>query len=219
MSSAVVLLSGGLDSTACLLWALRRFDEVHAVGFDYGQRHVVELEAAENIAREAGVSFRSVSIGGLAGSSLTDHSMALRSDGGHLDLPNTMTPGRNGVLLFHALNIAVTLGARHLVTGICFADDAGYPDCREPFRVAIERAMSLAVDLPIEVHAPLMKLSKSDTVAMTVELGGVNLLGLTHTCYEGARPACGRCTACTARLEGFQEAGRVDPVEYVQGIR
>ena len=127
MERAVVLLSGGMDSTVCLAWAIREFDEVAAIGFDYGQRHRVELEAAERIARRAGVRFELRSVGTMTGSSLTDHTVEVRGDGGHRDLPNTMTPGRNGIFLFHALNAAVPFGARHLVTGICLADDAGFP--------------------------------------------------------------------------------------------
>lgn len=215
MERAVVLSSGGMDSTVCLAWAIRRFDEVLALGFDYGQRHRIELEAAAQIAERAGVPFELRNVGNLGGSALTDPSLELRPDGGHNDLPNAMTPGRNGVFLFHALNVAVRFGARHLVAGLCLADEAGFPDCREEFRSAIERTLGLAVDMPIRVHAPLMHLSKAASVQLAVDLGALELLGLSHTCYEGRRPACGRCTACKARLQGFREAGLEDPIPYV----
>lgn len=214
MERAVVLLSGGMDSTVCLAWAIREFDEVAAIGFDYGQRHRVELEAAERIARRAGVRFELRSVGTMTGSSLTDHTVEVRGDGGHRDLPNTMTPGRNGIFLFHALNAAVPFGARHLVTGICLADDAGFPDCREDFRESMERALGLAVEEPIRVHAPLMHLDKASTLQLAQELGALDLLTDSHTCYEGTRPACGRCTACRARLAGFAAAGLQDPIPY-----
>lgn len=215
MERAIVLLSGGMDSTICLAWAKRKFDDVRAVAFDYGQRHRVELDAATTIAARAGVPFELRHVGTMAGSALTDHSMEVLADGGHHDLPNTMTPGRNGIFLFHALNVAIPFGARHLVTGICLADEAGFPDCREDFREAIERAMSLAVDVPMQVHAPLMHQSKADSVRMAVELGAMGLLAHSHTCYEGKRPACGQCPACLGRLHGFRDAGFVDPVAYI----
>lgn len=214
MERAVVLLSGGMDSTVCLAWAKRKFDEVRAIGFDYGQRHRVELEAAAGVARAAGVGFEVRQVGSMTGSALTDHSLELRDDGGHHDLPNAMTPGRNGIFLFHALNVAVPFGARHLVTGICLADDGGYPDCRESFRASIEAALGLAVEQPIRVHAPLMHVTKAETVRLATELDALALLALSHTCYEGRRPACGRCTACQARLSGFLEAGVDDPILY-----
>ena len=215
MERAVVLLSGGMDSTVCLAWAIREFDEILAIGFDYGQRHRVELEAAERIAEAAGVPFDLRSVGAMTGSALTDHAVEVRADGGFHNLPNTMTPGRNGIFLFHALNAAVPFGARHLVTGICLADEAGFPDCREDFRVSMEAALSLAVEEPIRVHAPLMHLDKASSVRLAVELGAEDLLALSHTCYEGKRPACGKCSACKARLRGFAEAGIQDPVPYL----
>lgn len=215
MKRAVVLLSGGMDSTVCLAWALREFDDVLAIAFDYGQRHRVELDAAACIAEKAGVAFECRSVGRMTGSSLTDHEIEVRADGGHHDLPNTMTPGRNGIFLFHALNAAVPFGASNLVTGICLADEAGYPDCRDDFRIAMETALSVSVETPIRIHAPLMHLSKAASVRLGVELGAMDLLALSHTCYEGKRPACGRCTACEARRRGFAEAGVEDPVPYL----
>ncbi len=215
MERAVVLLSGGMDSTVCLAWAMQQFDEVAAIGFDYGQRHRVELEAAERIADKAGVPFELRSVGTMTGSALTDHTVEVRGDGGHRDLPNTMTPGRNGIFLFHALNAAIPFGARHLVTGICLADEAGFPDCREDFRLGMERVLSVAVEEPIRVHAPLMHLNKAATLGLARELGALDLLAHSHTCYEGKRPACGRCTACQARLAGFAAVGLEDPIPYL----
>lgn len=212
--SALVLLSGGQDSTTCLAWAQRRFCEVSAVGFDYGQRHAIELLAAEAVADAAGVHFVVVPVHGLGGSSLTDHSMEVKADGGHRGLPNTFTPGRNAVFLSLAAGIAAQRGIADLVVGICQTDYSGYPDCRDSFREAMERALSLAVAVELTIHAPLMHLTKAQTVGLAVELEALDSLSLSHTCYQGARPACGICPACKLRLRGFAEHGIEDPVPY-----
>jgi 7-cyano-7-deazaguanine synthase len=210
--SALVLLSGGQDSTTCLAWALARFSEVHAVAFDYGQRHAVELESAQAVASEAGVGLDIIPVHGLGGSALTDHTAEVKADGGHMDLPTTFVPGRNAVFLSIAAGLAVQRGAAHLVTGICQTDYSGYPDCRDDFRAAMEQALSLAVGAPLTIHAPLMKLTKAETVHLAASLGALGLLGKSHTCYQGARPPCRECPACVLRERGFNEAGLVDPL-------
>ena len=217
-SKAVVLLSGGQDSTTCLAWALNRFEEVSAVGFDYGQRHAVELESAREVAAAAGVDFTLVRVPGLGGSSLTDHDQEVAATGGHLDLPTTFTPGRNAVFLSLAAGLAVQKGATNLVTGICQTDYSGYPDCRDDFRYAMQAALALAVGVPMEIHAPLMHLTKAETVEMAVNLDALDLLKESHTCYHGLRPACGLCPACQLRVKGFKEYGISDPIAYAECI-
>lgn len=213
--AAVVLLSGGQDSTTCLSWALDNYDRVKAVGFDYGQRHRIELDAARKVAEEAGVEFEVVVVPGLRGSSLTDHDQEVDADGGLHGLPSTFTPGRNLVFLSLSVGVAVEFGAGALVTGICQTDFSGYPDCREDFRAAMERAVNKALGIDwMKIEAPLMELSKAETVLLAQSLGGLELLAHSHTCYEGVRPACGKCPACLLRLRGFQEAGVKDPVPY-----
>ena len=214
--AAVVLLSGGQDSTTCLAWALRRFGRVKALAFDYGQRHAVELDSAELVADAAGVALEVIPVSGLRGSSLTDHDQAVTADGGLGGLPSTFTPGRNLVFLALSVGVAVEFGAANIVTGICQTDYSGYPDCREKFRGAMEEAIRAALDAEgMAVHAPLMALTKAETVALAVDLEALPLLAHSHTCYHGQRPACGTCPACELRLKGFSEAGVADPIPYV----
>ncbi|MCH2423882.1 MAG: 7-cyano-7-deazaguanine synthase QueC [Acidimicrobiales bacterium] len=215
-SSAVVLLSGGQDSTTCLAWALHHFDRVKALAFDYGQRHAVELDSAQLVADEAGVDLEVVAVEGLRGSSLTDHDQEVTSGGGMHGLPSTFTPGRNLVFLALSVGVAVEYGAENIVTGICQTDYSGYPDCRERFRGAMEGAIRAALDADgMIVHAPLMSLTKAETVDLAVELEALPLLAHSHTCYHGQRPACGDCPACELRLRGFEEAGVDDPIPYL----
>ena len=219
-TAALVLLSGGQDSTTCLAWALANFDMVEAVAFDYGQRHAVELDSAELVANEAGVFLRTVPVSGLGGSSLTDHSAAVTVDGGMGGLPSTFTPGRNAVFLSIAAGIAAQGGITNLVTGICQTDYSGYPDCRRSTIDAMERALSLGVGQAgtaepwaIRVWTPLMWIDKAATVRMARRLPGCwEALALTHTCYYGQQPPCGDCPACEIRARGFAQANEADPL-------
>lgn len=214
-NAAIVLLSGGQDSATCLAWALRRFHRVRAVAFDYGQRHDIELAAAKAIADACKVQLEVIPVPGLRGSSLTDHSLPVDDDGGMHGLPSTFTPGRNLVFLALAVGAAVEFGAGSLVTGICQADSSGYPDCREPFRDAMQDTINEALGIDwFEIHAPLMKLTKAESVALAVELDALPLLAMSHTCYLGRRPACGTCPACKLRRRGFRKAGVEDPIKY-----
>ncbi len=214
-SKALVLLSGGQDSATCLAWSLTRFAEVSAVCFDYGQRHRVELELARELAKEAGVSFEVLGFdlfSSLTRNSLTSLDMEIDTEDG--ELPNTFVPGRNLMFLTVAAIAAYQRGCRTLVTGVCQTDYSGYPDCREPFVEATQKAISLALDVPFTVETPLMHLTKAATVLMMKELGKLDWYARTHTCYEGLRPACGTCPACVLRLKGFEEAGISDPLDY-----
>ena len=219
-STALVLLSGGQDSTTCLAWAIDKFVKVEAVAFDYGQRHRHEIEAAKQIATTAGIDLKVIPLGGLCGSALTDHTMEVSATGGMDDLPTTFTPGRNAVFLSTACGYAATRDIRHIVTGICQTDYSGYPDCREDFREAMESAMSLALGREVYIHAPRMFIDKAETVRMAMQLDALHLVSMSLTCYDpqvaingGAYP-CRACPACLIRLRGFNNAGIKDPAPY-----
>lgn len=228
MTRALVLLSGGQDSTTALFWARREYDEVHALTVIYGQRHRAEVGAARAIAELARVASHSeiaVPIGALGvESALLEPGRVLKASGGLVDhampegLPNSYVPGRNLLFLTLAVQRAAVVGAGAVVAGVCETDFSGYPDCREVFVDAFAEAANLALPSslrPISVETPLMHRSKAETVALARELGddAWAALGLSVTCYEGKRPGCGRCPACELRAKGFREAGEVDPAE------
>ena len=219
---ALVVLSGGQDSTTCLYWAIERFgrDMVETVTFDYGQRHHVELECAENIARYAGVSNVCLPIdtfAALGGDALTDPDVEVEpgtvEDTG---LPNTFVPGRNLIFLTFAAAYAWQRDIGHLVTGVAEADYSGYPDCRRKTIDALQAALRLGMESDVEIHTPLMHLSKKQTVELARDLGALPAMAMTHTCYNGERPPCGTCPACLLRAKGFAEAGIEDPLLAVQ---
>lgn len=216
---AVVVFSGGQDSTTCLYWALDRFGagQVETLTFDYGQRHRIELEAAGNIARFAGVRHTVLPIDtftALGGNSLTDANVEISVAGQQSEhsLPNTFVPGRNLVFLTYAAAHAWQRNVRHLVTGVAQADYSGYPDCRQETVSALQQALRLGMERNFEIHTPLMNLSKKETVDLARTLGALEALGLSHTCYRGMRPPCGTCPACVLRAKGFSESGIADPL-------
>ncbi|MGB5353583.1 MAG: 7-cyano-7-deazaguanine synthase QueC [Woeseia sp.] len=213
---ALVVLSGGQDSTTCLYWALQRYDEVCAITFDYGQRHRIELECASRIAAQAGINHRILplnSLAALGGNSLTDADIAV-TPGNPAEgaLPNSFVPGRNLLFLTLAAAYAWQLGIRHLVTGVAQTDYSGYPDCRKATLDALQQSLRLGMERDFEIHTPLMNLSKKETVLLAQSLGALDAMALTHTCYNGARPPCGECPACVLRARGFAEAGIADPL-------
>jgi 7-cyano-7-deazaguanine synthase len=216
---ALVVFSGGQDSTTCLYWALDRFGagKVETLTFDYGQRHRIELAAARSIARLAGVPHRILPVdtfAALGGNSLTDSGLAVGAapplETGQL--PNTFVPGRNLVFLTYAAAYAWQRNIRHLVTGVAQADYSGYPDCRAETMRALQQSLRLGMEREFEIHTPLMNLTKKETVELAVSLGAMAALGLSHTCYNGQRPPCGVCPACKFRAKGFAEAGVGDPL-------
>lgn len=213
--AAVVLLSGGQDSTTCLAWARARFRRVEAVTIDYGQRHRIELTAAARIAQVVGVPHQIIpcdSFRALGGNSLTgDEAVAsgVRASSG---LPNSFVPGRNLVFITLAAAYAWQRGLRGIVTGVCQTDFSGYPDCRADTMEALQEALRRGMDAPFTIHTPLMHLTKAETVTMLRELGQLDLLRLSHTCYNGAVPPCGTCPACVLRAKGFAAAGVADPL-------
>lgn len=218
---ALVVLSGGQDSTTCLYWALENFDEVHAITFSYGQRHIIEIYSAEQIAGIAGVPRDLIDLGPAFAnlSSLTGDQQAVPlgseecSNTSETQLPNTFVPGRNIVFLSLAASRAYVKKCNTIVIGVSQEDFAGYPDCRESFIESMERAISNGLDTPIKIAAPLMHLNKKETVELAVKLPGcLDALALSTTCYQGHRPPCGECNACILRAKGFKQAGVQDPL-------
>ena len=222
--TALVLFSGGQDSTTCLAWALERFARVETIGFDYGQRHAVELEMRPRL-RERLVALRSewaarlgddhlVKLDALAAISETALTRDMRIESAANGLPTTFVPGRNLVFLTFAGAVAYRRGAKNLVAGMCETDYSGYPDCRDDTMKAMQLALTLGMDRPVVVHTPLMRIDKAGTFALAEEIGGKPLLDLvieeTHSCYLGDRShrhawgyGCGACPACRLRAEGF----------------
>lgn len=218
-SKALVVLSGGQDSTTCLFWALREFGaaNVEAVTFDYGQRHRIELDAARKVAELAGVRQTQLPIdtfAAIGGNALTD--AAITPEQGARDddstIPNTFVPGRNLIFLSFAAAFAYTRGIEHVVTGVAQTDYSGYPDCRENTLKALELALRLGMDSRVTLHTPLMFMSKAETVQLAQEVGAMGAMAWSHTCYNGDVPPCGHCAACELRAKGFLEAGVADPL-------
>ena len=215
---ALVVLSGGQDSTTCLYWAIDRFgaQNVSSVTFDYGQRHRIELSAAIEIAKFVKVPNVMLPIdtfAALGGDALTDSQIAVASGvDEESGLPNTFVPGRNLIFLTFAAAYAYQHGIAHLVTGVAQTDYSGYPDCREETMRSLQTALQNGMDSEIQIHAPLMHLSKKETVQMAEALGALPAMAMTHTCYNGVRPPCGTCPACELRAKGFAEAGIDDPL-------
>lgn len=213
---ALVVLSGGQDSTTCLYWAIDRFgrENVSSITFDYGQRHRVELECAKSVADAAGVPNVCLPIdtfAALGGNALTDDAIDM-DDGEDDGLPNTFVPGRNLIFLSFAAAYAYQRGIEHLVTGVAQTDYSGYPDCREETIAALQETIRLGMESSINIHTPLMHLSKKETVLLARDVGALHAMSLTHTCYNGQRPPCGKCAACRLRAKGFAEAGLEDPL-------
>lgn len=225
-TKALVVLSGGQDSTTCLYWAKQHFSEVHAVTFDYGQTHKRELEAAIRIAALAGVaSHEVVALGSpLKGTSPLVTGMSPEQYESWQVLPGglekTFVPARNILFLTVAANRAYCLGCPVIVTGVAQEDYGGYPDCREEFIEAMEWALryglSLSVDEPmggLDILTPLMHMSKAETVALAVSLPGcMDALAFSHTAYGNEYPPVGRDHATLLRAKGFEQAGVADPL-------
>lgn len=174
MKKAIVLFSGGQDSTTCLFWARRNFDEVLAVGFDYGQKHKIELEQAKKIAKLVGVNYMVFDIKGLlGGSSLTEHGDTNKPHKVNELLPSSFTAGRNMLFLTIAGQYAYNNGFSDLVTGVCQTDFSGYPDCRRNFITSMETSLGLAMDTDFRIHTPLMYLTKAETWKLANELSDI----------------------------------------------
>jgi len=205
---AVVVFSGGQDSTTCLFWARKQFAEVEAVTFDYGQRHRREIEVAASIADELGVHHTVLDmslLGQLTPNALTRSEIAIEQKEG--ELPTTFVDGRNLLFLSFAAVLAKQRGARHLVTGVCETDFSGYPDCRDIFMKSLNVTLNLAMDYPFVIHTPLMWLTKAETWKLADRLGALEFVRTkTVTCYNGViADGCGECPACVLRKRGLEE--------------
>jgi 7-cyano-7-deazaguanine synthase len=229
--SALVLFSGGQDSTVCIAWALERFARVETIGFNYGQRHAVELEMRPRL-RQHLAALRCewtirlgedhlIELDALAAISETaltrDMAIAVADNG----LPATFVPGRNLIFLAFAGAVAYRRGIKHLVAGMCETDYSGYPDCRDDTIKAMQLALGLGMDRRFVVHTPLMWIDKARTFALAEEIAGAPLFNLvieeTHSCYRGDRThrhdwgyGCGECPACRLRAEGFARFKETD---------
>jgi 7-cyano-7-deazaguanine synthase len=207
---ALVLFSGGQDSTTCLFWAKQNFRNVHTLCFSYGQRHSQEVKNAERIVSMANVSFQVLDatiISHLAPNSLTDSSMMMDEEKPADSYPNTFVPGRNMLFLTFAATIAYARNIRHLVTGVSEADYSGYPDCRDTFIKSANATLNLAMDRQFLIHTPLMWRNKKQVWQLADELGVFDLVrNETLTCYNGIiADGCGHCPACKLRNKGLQE--------------
>ena len=208
--SALVVFSGGQDSTTCLFWAKKHFERVVALSFRYGQRHEQEVELARSIASDADVEFHVLDVplvGQLGANSLTDKTMHLDEVKPEGTFPNTFVPGRNLFFLSIAAVFAREHGIFDLVTGVSQTDYSGYPDCRDAFIKSLNVTLDLAMDEQFVIHTPLMWLDKADTWEMADQLGVFDLVRTeTLTCYNGIRgDGCGHCPACKLRKKGLDE--------------
>ena len=228
MKPAVVLLSGGLDSATCLAIARSQGFACYCLSFNYGQRHLAELEAAERVALALGATEHRILNLGLAqfgGSALTDTNIDLPIAGVQPGIPVTYVPARNTIMLSLALAWAEVLGSRDIFVGVNAVDYSGYPDCRPEYIAAFEKMANLATKAGVEgeggrlsIHAPLIDLSKADIIRAGTKLG-VDY-GLTVSCYQAddAGRACGVCDSCRLRREGFAAANLPDPTRYVPAL-
>jgi 7-cyano-7-deazaguanine synthase len=222
--TSLVLFSGGQDSTVCLAWALQRFARVETLGFDYGQRHVVELSLRSRLRDQISALnaewkgrlgedhlVKLDALAAISETALTRQTAIEIADSG---LPTTFVPGRNLIFFCFAGALAYRRGARHLVAGMCETDYSGYPDCRDDTVKAMQVALTLGLDKRITIHTPLMWVDKAGTFAMAEDIGGTALLDLviedSHSCYLGDRGkrhdwgyGCGSCPACKLRAQGF----------------
>lgn len=216
-NSAMVVFSGGQDSTTCLGWALKKFEKVHTITFGYGQNHSIELVQAEKIAEKMGVSHKIVDISffaGLVDSALTTKGADVSERHPRLkNLPASYVPNRNALFLTLSHAYAQLNGCDNLVTGVCETDYSGYPDCRMVFVQAQERALNLGSDTELMIHTPLMYLNKAETFKLAKDCGVLDIvLEDSHTCYAGDRTVkhewgfgCGECPACKLRAKGYEE--------------
>ncbi|MFV5767212.1 7-cyano-7-deazaguanine synthase QueC [Mammaliicoccus sciuri] len=207
MNKAIVVFSGGQDSTTCLLWALKKYDEVETITFDYNQRHKQEIEVAQNIASDLGVSNTVIDvsvINDLTVNALTRSDMDIATND-ETGLPNTFVPGRNILFLTLASIAAYQKKANAIVTGVCQTDFSGYPDCRNDFVRSLNNSLALGLDKHIAIETPLMWLNKEQTWELADQLGRLDYVATkTLTCYNGViGNGCGECPSCKLRRRGL----------------
>lgn len=206
-NKALVVFSGGQDSTTCLFWAMERYNDVEVVTFNYGQRHALEIDIAKQIANEQGIKHHILDmslLSQLSPNALTHHDVAITHDN---NVPNTFVPARNLLFMSFAAALAYQIEAKHIVTGVCETDFSGYPDCRDNFIKSLNVTINLSMDVNFEIHTPLMWLNKKETWALADALGKLDYVrNKTLTCYEGI-PAdgCGECPSCKLRNKGLND--------------
>jgi len=216
LGKAIVIFSGGQDSTTCLAWAKNRFEEVETITFSYGQRHSIELACAKKISSMLGVKnsvFEIDIFKKLGDSSLVTEGELGSSHDKHPNLPSSYVPNRNALMFTIAHAYAQKVGFNALVTGVCETDFSGYPDCREGFVLALENALNLGSESDIKFYYPLMRLNKAETFKLAQDEGVLDIvIKESHTCYEGDRSrffewgyGCGECPACKLREKGWRE--------------
>lgn len=225
-SAALVLFSGGQDSTTCLAWALDRYDHVETIGFNYGQRHIVELECRQDVLAAVRENFPKwgeclgddhmldmTLLSKISDTAMTSNKAIEFNTKG---LPNTFVPGRNLLFFTFAAALAYRRDLKFLVGGMCETDYSGYPDCRDNTLKSLQVSLSLGMDYPLIIETPLMWIDKAETWKMAVDLGGVELLEIvrekTHTCYDGDHQTrhewgygCGACPTCELRKNGYDQ--------------
>ena len=222
MEKAVVLLSGGLDSTVCMAVAQAKGLELYPISFNYHQRHSIELDGAKKVADFFGVQKHLIidtNMNAIGGSALTDQAIAVPEGNPERDdIPVTYVPARNLIFLSYALGYAEVVGASYIYIGVNAVDYSGYPDCRPEFIEKFQNLADFATKATaaehkkIKIETPLQDLSKKDIVVLGTKLGAP--LQFTHSCYKGGEKACGVCDSCRLRLRGFAEAGVTDPIAY-----
>jgi 7-cyano-7-deazaguanine synthase len=205
---AVVVFSGGQDSTTCLVWALKHFSHVEAITFDYNQRHDLEIDCAKKITEHFGIRHHVLNLdllNQLAPSALTRSDIEIEA-GEDGELPSTFVEGRNHIFLSFAAILAKQIQSKHMITGVCQTDFSGYPDCRDVFVKSLNVTLNLAMDYEFVIHTPLMWLDKKQTWALADELGCFDLVkNETLTCYNGIIGfGCGECPACNLRNRGLE---------------
>lgn len=210
INKALVVFSGGQDSSTCLFWALKHFSKVHTITFSYGQRHALEVDMARRLAEKAGVDFHLVDaplIGTLGANSLTVPTVSMDEEKPEGTFPNTFVPGRNLFFLSIAAVYAREHGIKNIVTGVSQTDFSGYPDCRDSFVRSLNVTLNLAMDEQFVIHTPLMWLDKAQTWALADSLGVLDIIrNETLTCYNGIPgDGCGHCPACTLRNAGLKK--------------
>ena len=228
IKKALVILSGGQDSTTCLFWAKQNYNEVHAITFDYGQRHKVEINAAKKVAKLAQISSHEIidvpncliSSSPLTSKNdlelYTDYESMSEVIGNRQEV--TLVPMRNALFLTIAANRAEAKNIKTIVTGVCQMDDANYDDCRQLFIDSTEKYINTALGhdhretVSITVETPLMFLNKAESINLASKVGALEALAFSHTCYAGEYPPCGRCHSCVLRAQGFKDASVEDPL-------
>ena len=214
---ALVLFSGGQDSTTCLYWALNQYKEVTALNIQYGQRHQAEIKAAEKIAGMAGVDLISMDLSSIfkqiGNSALLRPGKISEAHHSNPNLPASFVPGRNLIFITVASMMAYKQGIKNVITGVSEADYSGYPDCREDTIHALNATINKGIDTDIIVHTPLINVAKKEEVLWSNTIPGcMKALAYSHTCYEGSVPPCGKCPSCLLRAKGFEKAGIPDPL-------